>query len=129
MISRAVRHQSDVEPAIVGEGSESELLSRYSTLDLRGSDGHFAAQVSNSARQELSQHREALLHVLDALSVLLSFVHAVERVVLLTHRLNSFIWVMCKPAARSIWSRRSARARPMASRFVRSEAYNLRPRM
>lgn len=129
MISRAVRHQSDVEPAIVGERSESELLSRYSTLDLRGGDGHFAAEVGNGARQELSQHREALLHVLDASIQLIDFTHVVDSIEFFAHRLNSFIWVMCKPAARSIWSRRSARARPIASRRVRSEAYSFRPRM
>lgn len=86
-----MRHQGNVKPTIVGERSESELLSRYSALDLGGGDGHFAAQVGDGARQKLRHDRESVLHVLDALSVLLSLVHAVERVVLLTHRLNSFI--------------------------------------
>lgn len=134
MVSRAVRHQSDVEPAVVGERSESELLSRYSTLDLRGGDGHFTAEVGNGARQELSQHREALLHVFESISIFLIFVHALELVVvtevLTAHRVaSSFIWEMCKPLARSAASSLSTRARLIASRLVRSEAYNLRPRM
>lgn len=89
-----MRHQGNVKPTIVGERSESELLSRYSALDLGSGDGHFAAQVGDGARQKLRHDRESMLHVLHTLSVFLGLMQTIQLIFLEvanTHRVNSFI--------------------------------------